>query len=89
MPSSGQQVSESPGGAELGSALVRMFSGRKGRRDSRRTTLLWLPLLTKADLAGEAWALAEQAQVAHARFQLLPFRHCGLGGVGHAIVFME
>lgn len=66
MPSSGQQVSESPGGAEIEAAWARMFSGWEGRRDSGRTTLLGLPLLTKADLVGESWAPAEQAQVAHA-----------------------
>lgn len=49
MPSFGQ-VSVSLGGAEIESALARMFSGREGRRDSRGTALLWLSLLTKADL---------------------------------------
>lgn len=52
MPSSGQQVSESPAGAKVESALARMFSGREGRRDSGGTTLFLLSLLTRADLDG-------------------------------------
>lgn len=59
------------------------------RRDSGGIVLLWLPLLTKVDLGRESWTLAEQAQVAHARFQLFPLHHYGMGRVGHAIVFMK
>lgn len=83
MPSSGQQVSESPSVAEIKSALARMFSGREGRRDSGRTTLLWLPVLTKADLVVILSFLADQAHVAQARLHLPPLSPLWSGQGGH------